>query len=97
MLGSHRKRYAALLSIITVVPPSDVGKFPVHWVVDDARAAPKIETQVPGEIAVPPESLGLTPFDLMHGVSLGHSCSLVRYTLVPVGSVVFPVPALPAA
>src|ERR1700722_9050486 len=47
-VGLTYQRYAGLLLMVTVVPPSDVGKSPFQIATTGARLAPKIEIHDPG-------------------------------------------------
>src|ERR1017187_7145434 len=54
-------RYAAFPSIVTVVPPSDPAKFPVHVATALARLAPYIDTHSPGWMVPAVLSTGTMP------------------------------------
>jgi len=59
--GLTNWRYAALPSISTLVPPSDVGKSPFQMAVPLARLFPKIDTHSPGWMMLTVPQRGTTP------------------------------------
>jgi hypothetical protein len=55
---------------VTLVPPSDVGKFPVQVAVTPARLTPKIETHSPAWIVETELSMGTMPPSVIAGARL---------------------------